>query len=111
MRVMLKVLRNQKTKRNIFIGLAVVIIPPFLLWGTMFGKNDGSMPTGAIARYHGKTISIQDYLKSYKAAQHQLMLQFGKLYDQVGKMIDVKGEAFDRILLADYAKTHKITAS
>lgn len=108
---MLKVLRNPKTKKNIFIILALVIIPPFVIWGVMTESEPGAMPNDALARYKGRQIPISEYLKSYKASQHQLMLTLGEAYGQIGSRINIKGEAFDRILLLDHAKREKISVT
>ena len=106
---MLKFLRKKENQKRIYLILAVVIIPPFVLWGVFLQKNEkGPSTLGVI---EGKKISLQDYLKSYQAVEHQAALVYGEKLAQLRPFINFKGEAWDRLLLLDYAKKEGIRTS
>lgn len=102
---MLKFLRNKKVQKNIYLALAILIIPPFVIWGVFMDQSEKSSALGSIGP---KQISIQQYLASYKAVQHQLMLLYGPQFESLKSLVNFKGEAWDRILLLDYAKRERI---
>ena len=55
---MLKILRNKKTAKKIWIGLAIIIIPAFAFWG--FGGSMRSREDNVTAgRLFGKNVSIR----------------------------------------------------
>ncbi len=104
---MLKFLRNKKHQKKIYMVLALAIIPAFALWGVLLTAKDSqsSMSLGVIA---GKKISIEQYLASYKAVQHEIALRYGENAKDVAEKINLKGEAWDRLLLLHYAQQQKI---
>lgn len=109
---MLKFFRNKKNQKRIYILLAIAIIPPFLFWGVMVSQEDKKMnPATALGRIENHSISIQEYLKSYQAIQHQVALVYGEKAKMIARLIDFKTEAWDRLLLLDYAKKEKIKIS
>ncbi|MGD9015589.1 MAG: SurA N-terminal domain-containing protein [Candidatus Omnitrophota bacterium] len=109
--VMLKILRSKKTAKKIWIGLAVVIIPAFCLWG--FGsalRSKGETPF--LGRVFGKSISTQEYIKHYRAVRNQYLIQLGE--EQLAKLekhLNLEMEAWDRIILLAEAKRKKITVN
>ena len=63
---MLKMLRNKKTAKKIWIVLAILIIPAFCLWG--FGSTLRTKKKSAfLGRVLGKPINIQEYTRNFKA--------------------------------------------
>lgn len=104
---MLKFLRNKKHQKKIYVVLALAIIPAFALWGVLLTGKDSqsSMALGIIA---GKKISVEQYLASYKAVQHEIALRYGEDAKEIAKKINLKGEAWDRLLLLHYAQQQKI---
>ena len=85
-----------------------MIIPPFVIWGVFMDKDQKNSALGSIGP---KQISVQQYLASYKAVQHQLMFLYGPQFESLKSLVNFKGEAWDRILLLDYAKREKIRTS
>ncbi len=71
------------------------------------GREDKSSFLGTI---ENKKISVKQYLDSYKATQHQAMFLYGPQFENLRSLINFKGEAWDRLLLLDYAKKEKIRA-
>jgi hypothetical protein len=107
---MLKLLRNKKVQKRIYIGLAVMIIPAFVSWGVIVGNKETDVQT-ALALIGRKKISIQQYLKSYNAVQHELALRYGVAGKDMKQALNLKGEAWDRLLLLHYANENKIKTS
>lgn len=105
---MLKFLRNKKVQKNIYWVLALLVIPPFVIWGVFLDREDKAAVLGTIG---AKNISIQQYLDSYKAVQHQAMLFYGPQFESLKSIVNLKGEAWDRLLLLDYAMKEKIRTS
>ncbi|MBI4352818.1 MAG: peptidylprolyl isomerase [Candidatus Omnitrophica bacterium] len=107
---MLKFLSKKENQKKIFLVLAVLIIPPFVLWGVMLTMDEdrGSSTLAVIGK---KKIHLRDYLAGYKALQHQASLIYGNKVNELRGMLNLKGEAWDRILLLDYAKKQLIRAN
>src|SRR3990167_7513817 len=104
---MLKFLRNKKTQKKIYIGLALVIIPSFLFWGVMISEEGKQTnPNTALGRVENHSVSVQEYLKSYHAVQHQVALVYGEQAKTIARLIDFKAEAWDRLLLLDRSEEH-----
>lgn len=104
---MLKALRNKANQKKIFIPLTVMVLASFSIWGLIFTEK-GNNPSSALGRIDNKTVSIQDYLKNYKAVQHQVQLFYGEKANQLGHFMNLKGQAWDRILLLHYAKQQNL---
>lgn len=106
--LMLKHLRNKRTQKKIYLGLAILIIPSFVLVGIFSAGDQPSTPLGFIG---GESVSLQEYLSSYRAATHQAQFVYGDNFDQVKRFLNFKGEAWDRLLLLEHAEKEKIRVS
>jgi len=104
---MLRILRNKKTAKKIWIGLAIIIIPAFTLWG--FGSSSRSrednMPAGKI---FGKNVSNQEFKKALSAAKTAAILQFGDNFPKVEKYLNLESQAWERLILLQEAKNRKL---
>ncbi|MDD5166750.1 MAG: SurA N-terminal domain-containing protein [Candidatus Omnitrophica bacterium] len=104
---MLKKLRNKKTAKKIWIVLAILIVPAFVLWG--FGgairDKDKARISGKI---FGKTISPLDYNDALEATKNQAIMQFGDNLAQIQKQLNLESQAWERLMLLAEAKKHKI---
>ena len=108
---MLNVLRSKKTAKKIWIFLAIVIIPAFCLWGFGSALRSKRKPV-FIGKVSGKTVSIQEYIRNYKAVRNQYLIQLGE--EQLAKLekyLDLEAQVWDRIVLLAEAKRQKIKAS
>lgn len=107
---MLRILRNKKTAKKIWIILAVLIVPAFVLWG--FG---GALKSGQQSNYAGKmfgrNVPIQDYNEALSAVRNMALIQFGKDFSEVQKYLNLEYQAWDRLMLLHEAKKRKIKAS
>ncbi len=107
---MLKFLRNKRHQKKIYIILAIAIIPPFLMWGVTTTQKDSKIPS-TVGVIENKKISLREYLNSYKAVQHEMAFMYGEKLKEVAPMINMKGEAWDRILFLHEAKKERIKAN
>jgi len=107
---MLNFLRSKNTQKPIFIGLIVILISSFVVSLLLFNHEDRKTAS-EVGRIHGRAITVQDYLASYKAVDHQARIMYGQAFDQVRPYINFKGEAWDRLLLLSYAKGQGIRAT
>jgi len=104
---MLKQLRNKETAKKILIGLAIIIIPAFVLWGAgSMGGGKGKGPSFA-GTIFGKKVSFEEYAKSWRAAKNEAIMRY-KDFDKVYKQLDLEGEAWNRLILLYEAKRQKI---
>ena len=107
---MLRILRNKKTAKKVWIVLAIIIIPAFTLWG--FGSSSRSkeenIPAGKI---FGKNISSLEFKKAVAAAKTAAILQFGDNFSKVEKYLNLESQAWERLILLDEAKKRKLNIS
>ncbi len=108
---MLKLLRHKGVQKNIYIALAVMVVISFVITGVQLGSDDHKISGGALATINGQPVTVQQYLDSYRAVQRQASFMYGEKLKEVQNRINFKGEAWDRLLLLDYAKKHHIRAT
>ena len=104
---MLRILRNKKTAKKVWIVLAIIIIPAFTLWG--FGSasrsREENTPAGKI---FGKNVSSLEYKKALAAAKTAAIIQFGDDFPKVEKYLNLEAQAWERLILLQEAKKRKI---
>ncbi|MGA2775603.1 MAG: peptidylprolyl isomerase [Candidatus Omnitrophota bacterium] len=107
---MLKVLRNKKTAKRIWIGLAIIIIPAFTLWGfgSAFRSREENAPVGKL---FGRNISALEFKDALDAVRIQAVIQFGEKYSQMQQYLNFEAEAINRLILLHEAKIRKIRVS
>ncbi len=110
---MLKKLRNKKTAKKIWIILAILILPAFLLWGSgsIIGDKDKTKQSAFVGKVSGKLITLSEYKDALEATRNQAILQFGDNFSEIQKYINLESRAWDRILLLSEAKKRKIRAN
>ncbi len=107
---MLKILRKKGVQKRIYIGLAGIVTVSFVVSGILIGGKDDKT-SSVLARFEKRKISVHEYLDSYRAVQKQAGYMYGDKLDEMRSRINFKGEAWDRILLLDYAKKEHIRVS
>lgn len=108
---MLKKLRGKKIQKKIWIVLAVLVLPAFVLWGTgniARNKQGSSVTTGIIL---GKKISSSEYNEAIIAVRTQAIMRFGEKFSEIQKYLNWDSQAWDRLTLLAEAKKRKITIS
>lgn len=107
---MLKILRNKKTAKKVWIGLAIIIIPAFAFWG--FGGSSRDRKDAApIGKIFGRNISGLEYNKSLVAVKTSALIQFGDKLPEVEKYLNLESQAWERLILLYEAKKRRINAS
>lgn len=106
---MLKQLRNKKVARRIFIVLALIIIPAFVLWGTgsMSRTKTDSEYAGAM---FGKKISNQEYGTSWRAVKNEALMRYPN-FNEIYEQLDLNSQAWDRLILLAEASKERIKVS
>lgn len=104
----LKKLRNKKIAKKIWIFLALVIIPAFIFWGSgaVSGGKRGAVYAGKI---FGRKIPILEYENSLNAVKNQAIMRFGDNFPEIAKYLNLKEQAWDRLILLDEARKRKIS--
>lgn len=103
---MLKLLRNRKTAKKVWIGLAIIIIPAFTFWGFSgaFRGREESRPLGKI---FGRQVSGAEFKDSLSAVTTAAIMRFGDKLPEVQKYLNLESQAWDRlVLLAEARKRH-----
>ncbi len=99
---MLKKLRNKKTAKWIWIVLAILIVPAFLLWGL-----------GSAIRSRGEATGISnlEYKDALDAVKNMAIMQFGDNFSEIQKYLNLESQASERLLLLREAKKRKINVT
>lgn len=107
---MLKMLRNKKTAKKIWIGLAIIIMPAFIFWGFDGAMRDKD-EKGFIGKISGKKISVLEYKDSMSAVRNLAIMQYGENLQEIEKALNLEAQAWQRLALLETAKKLKIKAS
>lgn len=107
---MLKILRNKKTAKKVWIVLAIIIIPAFALWG--FGSSSHSRQENATAgRIFGHNVSNFEFQESLSAVKTSAIMRFGDKLPEIEKYLNLDTQAWQRLILLHEAKIRKIMVS
>jgi len=104
---MLRILRNKKTAKKVWIVLAIIIIPAFTMWG--FGSASRNREDNmAAGRIFGRNVSSLEFKKSLAAAKTAAIMQFGDNFPKVEKYLNLESQAWERLILLQEAKKRRI---
>ena len=106
---MLKILRNKKLAKKVWIVLAIIIVPAFTLWG--IGGALRSQRESSVGKIAGKNISFLEFQDCLAGVRVQAIMQLGEKYSELEKHLNLESQAWDRLILLGEAKKRKITAS
>jgi peptidyl-prolyl cis-trans isomerase D len=101
---MLKSFRNKKLMRVIMWSLVVI----FAAWGVGSISMSGRLYAGSI---FGKKISMQAYNRSYSAVLNRARMIYGEELPKVEKFIDLRSQAWDRLIMLYEARKLRIKAT
>ncbi|MFH0826830.1 MAG: SurA N-terminal domain-containing protein [Candidatus Omnitrophota bacterium] len=107
---MLKFLRHKKTAKKIWIGLAVIIVPAFVLWGSGSLIRSRQEQTYAGILF-GKKISFLEFRDAFNAQKASALIQFGEKLSEVEPQLNLEALAWERLMLLYEAKSRKIRAT
>ncbi len=108
---MLKTLRSKRVSKLIWIGLAVLILPAFLLWGVGSMARSNKDGHGYAGKIFGKNITPEEYREAYLATKTQYMLQLGEQFSKLEKYLNLNDRAWDRLILLYETRKRHIKAS
>src|SRR3989338_10672262 len=103
---MLKQLRNKETAKKIFIFLALIIIPAFVLWGVGSTTKSKSGPQYAGIVF-GKKVSLEDYGQNWRAVKNEALMRYPN-FNEIYEQLDLNGQAWDRLILLAEADKERI---
>ena len=103
---MLKQLRNKETAKKIFIVLALIIIPAFVLWGVGSTTKSKSGPQYAGIVF-GKKVSLEDYGQNWRAVKNEALMRYPN-FNEIYEQLDLEGQAWDRLILLREADRERI---
>jgi len=101
--MLLKFLRKKKNMKRIVWGLAILIIPAFVLWGAGAGRKRGKGPNYA-GKIFNRKVSFEEYLDMWRITRDYLAKDLGA--NIPSEFIDQM--AWNRIILLDEAKRRGI---
>lgn len=107
---MLKLLRNKKLLKRIWIVLGIIIIPAFVFWGFagMVGEKQEKEWIGEIS---GRKISYREFKDSLAAVKNTAIMRYGVNFEESVKGSDMEAQAWERLILIHEAKRLKIKVS
>lgn len=103
--MVLRLLRKKKVVRRIMWGIALLIVPAFLLWGVPDTVRDDARFAGTI---FGRRVSLRDYARSLSASRNQARLIYGEDFSRVAEHLNLREQAWVRLILLDRAKRERI---
>jgi len=107
---MLKQLRNKKTAKKIWITLAIIVVPAFVLWGSGSVMRSKQGPNYA-GKIFGKRISYLEYRDAMDAVRNLAIMRYGDKLSEIEKHLNLESEAWVRLILLYEAKNRRITVN
>lgn len=108
---MLKLLRKQAlVKKTIFWFIIAVMILAFVLWGAG-AYREGSITAGYAGKISARTVSITEFRKTYLSCLNDTRLRFGENYRLLIPYLNLRQQAWVRLILLEYARNLKIKAT
>lgn len=107
---MLKLMRNKELKKKVIWFVSIIIIISFGFFGTAYLITDSVNSRGA-GKIFGKKISHPDFEKAYNEARIQAILRYGENFENIKQYLDLKTQAWDRLILLHEAKKMRINVS
>jgi peptidyl-prolyl cis-trans isomerase D len=109
--MVMHVLRSKKFAKRVLIGLLIVIIPAFVLWGV---GNLSSRP-GPVGRIGSKKISVEDFAKSRQGIKVQVLFSYFGDTQALNNILQnqtlLNFMAWERLMLLDALKGMRIKIS
>jgi parvulin-like peptidyl-prolyl isomerase len=107
---MLKKLRKKKTAKKIWIVLAILILPAFVLWGSG-SVTRSKQESSSIGRIFGRNISPLEFQDAFTAVKNQALIQFGDNFSKIQKNLDLETRTWERMVLLYEAKRRGMRSS
>lgn len=108
---MRKHLYKKKTQKMIWIVLCILVLPAFVLWGMGSADRSREQSTEYIGKIYGKNITFVQYREALEATRNFALMQFGENFSKIEQMLNLKGQAWDRLILLAEARKRRIKVS
>lgn len=107
---MLKFLRKKENAKKVLWALAIIIVPLFVLWGSVSPMR-GIKKENYAGKIFGKKVSYEEFNDCLQAVKTQAIIQFGDNFYKVQRFLNLESETWDRLILLYEVHKHKITAT
>lgn len=107
---MLKLLRNKKLAKKIWIALAIMVLPAFLFWGIGAMGEDKKQPV-YLGELYGKKITSAEFKDALAAVKNLAIIRYGEKFTQMEKQLNLNAQAWHRLILLHEARMRKINIS
>ena len=107
---MLKLLRNKKLAKKIWIVLAIMVLPAFLFWG-IGSMGDNKKQSIYLGELYGKKISSTEFKDALDAVKNLAIIRYGAKFSEMEKQLNLNAQAWHRLILLHEAKMRKISVS
>ena len=107
---MLNFLRKKGNIKKIMWGLAILIVPAFVLWGSGSAIRSKGLPKYA-GRIFGRKVSFRQYEQALLACRNQGLLMYGDKFTQVAKYLNLENQAWEQLILLHRARLERIRVS
>ncbi|MDP8259348.1 MAG: SurA N-terminal domain-containing protein [Candidatus Aadella gelida] len=109
--MVLNILRSKKVAKKVLLGLLILIVPAFVLWGV---GNLGEGPP-SVGKISGRTISARDLAESVQGIHAQLVFSYYGDFQALNRILQnrslINNMAWERLILLDAARRDKIKTS
>ena len=108
---MLQIFSDKERNKKIMIGIFIVILPGFLLWGTasvLKAPRTAQMPA---VRIFGGSVSGEEFNTALQSTRIQTMMQFGESFEKIEKFLDFKSLALERLIMLHEGRSRGIRIS
>jgi len=93
--------------RRILWGLAIIIIPAFVLWGA---GNRGQR-RGNAGMVFGKKVTMREYVSAWEASRNEAIMAYGSRFNEVIDQMNLETQAWDRVIMLREARKKGIKVS
>lgn len=98
------------TKTLLWI-IAVVVILSFGVLGNAYLLDKDSNQPNIAGKIFNRKISLEDFERTYQFTIILARLQYGQNFEQMAPMLDLPGQTWERLILLDQARRHRIKVS
>lgn len=109
--MVMHILRSKKVAKRVLLGLLIVIIPAFVLWGAGSFLNQPEY----VGKIGGKKINTDDFSKSIQGIRAQILLSHYGNFKALNALLQnrelINQMAWERLIMLDAAKRKRINIS
>ncbi|MBD3427231.1 MAG: hypothetical protein GF409_08440 [Candidatus Omnitrophica bacterium] len=106
--MVMQILRSRKFAKRVLIGLLILIIPAFVLWGV----GNLSKRPGPVGKIEGRKISLEEFAKSRQGIKVQILFSYFGDMEALGNILQnrplMNFMAWERLMLLNEAREKDI---